>query len=154
MDREVKSFAERLQGEVLDTAASEDSENSAALLTFKENAFTHVFISYLIEAGVLKGDVCFLQRKQSAGHVKVNGFGVGDDDCLDLLVTIYQSHNGQGPERISKTELQDALASVHQVLHFCHFRTTLTWSLRAIHTQWSGGSTTCGIAFLASGSTF
>ena len=66
MDREVAAFAERIQGEVLDLVAGEEAEGEGApLLTFKENAFTHIFISYLMEAGVLEdGEVCFLQRKR------------------------------------------------------------------------------------------
>ena len=43
--------------------------------------------------------------------MKVNRFGVrGDDDCVDLFVSLYQHHNGDGPERIGKADLEVVLA--------------------------------------------
>jgi hypothetical protein len=93
--RELQEFAHRYQAEVLDQM--ENASLSTAGLTstsdFKENIFTQLVLEELLEAGVIEDcEVCFLSTRFGQGVIKVNGFGVGDDeDRVDLYVTVYES---------------------------------------------------------------
>ena len=80
-DDDLQQFATDLQQEVLSRSETEGEES------FAEIVFTQVAMDYLSSAGDLDDAELCAHR---AHGLQVNGWAVsGDDECLDLLVTVY-----------------------------------------------------------------
>ena len=103
-DDELLQFATDLQQEVLSRSETEGEE------AFAEGVFTQVAADYLGGAGDLD-DVELCAHR--AHGLQVNGWAVsGDDECLDLLVTVY---TGEVPPRaITKDEVTAAFKRLKQ----------------------------------------
>lgn len=84
-DLELIRFAEDLHQEVIITAEGSRDEDDEG--SFREEAFTHLMVEYLIEAGEIEdGHVCY----HSARGIKVNGYNIQTEEGrLDLFISIY-----------------------------------------------------------------
>lgn len=101
---ELVQFATDLQQEVLSRSETEGEE------AFSENVFTQIAIEYLTSAGDLDdAELC----SHRAHGLQINGWAVsGDDECLDLLVTVY---TGEVPPRtVTKDEMNTAFKRLKQ----------------------------------------
>lgn len=103
-DDELLQFATDLQQDVLSRSETEGEE------AFVEGVFTQVALDCLSNAGDLDdAELC----SHRAHGLQVNGWAVsGDDECLDLLVTVY---TGEVPPRtVTKEEMSTAFKRLKQ----------------------------------------
>jgi hypothetical protein len=108
-DLELTRFAENLQQQIIINAEGNQTEEDFG--SFSEEAFTHLMIEYLTEAGELEdGHVCY----HSAHGLKVNGYNVQEEEGrLDLFISIYTS--SPSPSTIRKDEVESAF---RQLINF------------------------------------
>ena len=87
-------FYQQIESEV--TASSRD-ETGAGPGEFRENGLTTILAEELSASGVLESPVvCHYEGGKSAGSMKVNGYGVPEEDSrLDLFVTLYNGPSDQ-----------------------------------------------------------
>lgn len=94
----LEAFAESLRNEVSLDASIDGAESMLS------EVFTARMIDVLLEAGELEEAVpCYLRER----GIEVHGFGVDDDDTLDLVTTIYRG--AVALETVTKTEVSTAL---------------------------------------------
>lgn len=105
-DLELARFAENLHQEVIIDAEGNQTEEDGG--SFREEAFTHLMIEYLIEAGEIEdGHVCY----HRAHGIKVNGYNLQEEEGrLDLFISIYT----QNP--LPSTIRKDAVESTFKQL--------------------------------------
>jgi len=108
-DLELTRFAENLQQQVIIDAEGNQSEEDGG--SFREEAFTHLMIEYLTEAGELEdGHVCY----HSARGIKVNGYNLQKEEGrLDLFISIYTQI--PSPTTVRKDAVENAFK---QLLNF------------------------------------
>jgi hypothetical protein len=110
LERELLEFAAQLQAEVIERCQSESDggKGGAAPSVFKESVFTGLVVEDLLEAGVLENaETCYYEAKLGQGTVKVNGYGVNDDeDSVDLVVADYR--HCTPPESVTPKEVRDS----------------------------------------------
>jgi hypothetical protein len=101
-DVELARFAENLQQEVISNAEGNQTEEDGG--AFREEAFTHLMIEYLTEAGELEdGHVCY----HSARGIKVNGYNIQEEEGrLDLFISIYTQN--LSPTTVRKDAVESA----------------------------------------------
>jgi len=108
-DLELARFAKNLQQQVIIDAEGNQSEEDGG--SFREEAFTHLMIEYLTEAGELEdGHVCY----HSARGIKVNGYNLQKEEGrLDLFISIYTQI--PSPTTVRKDAVENAFK---QLLNF------------------------------------
>ena len=103
---ELTRFAENQLQEVILASELEGEED------YRENGFTQLMISELVEAGELDdAQVCFYQAR----GLKVNGYGINEEtDCLDL----FYSHFTQviPPGTVTKSDLETGFQRLRSFL--------------------------------------
>jgi hypothetical protein len=94
------------KGEVL------NSEGDGRQPDFLENAFTEVFLGYLDERGIADGSVtCYHAAKTTKGHIKINAWGMDDEDGL-LSLSITHFSNDFKNHRLTNTEIDTVVKQV------------------------------------------
>ena len=108
-DLELARFAKNLQQQVIIDAEGNQSEEDGG--SFREEAFTHLMIEYLTEAGELEDDhVCY----HSARGIKVNGYNLQKEEGrLDLFISICTQI--PSPTTVRKDAVENAFK---QLLNF------------------------------------
>src|ERR1035441_7089289 len=97
-DSDLTEYARDLQQSVLLDAGIEGAEQ------MRSEVFTRHVIDILIEAGELENALpCHLRER----GIEVHGYGIDDEDTLNLLTTIYTGD--VPPGSVSRTELDKAL---------------------------------------------
>lgn len=109
-DLELTRFAENLQQQVIIDAEGNQSEEDGG--SFREEAFTHLMIEYLTEAGELEdGHVCY----HSARGIKVNGYNLQEEEGrLDLFISIYTQI--PSPTTVRKDAVESAFKQLRNFL--------------------------------------
>ena len=109
-DLELTRFAENLQQQVIIDAEGNQSEEDGG--SFREEAFTHLMIEYLTEAGELEdGHVCY----HSARGIKVNGYNLQKEEGrLDLFISIYTQI--PSPTTVRKDAVENAFKQLRNFL--------------------------------------
>ena len=94
---ELELFAENLRQDIIVTAEAEGDE------ALRPEVFTRTVIETLEEAGEIEeGQACYHRGR----GVEVSGYGVDDDDTLNLFATL---HRGEvPPPSVTKTEIDTA----------------------------------------------
>ncbi len=104
---ELALFAAAFHSTVLAQARGEDRSED---MSFKEEAFTELFIGELAQTGAItEGHVCHFDRKVGNAVLRVDGyyFDEEEEERLDLFVTIY---SGDGaPREVSRDEVTRAV---------------------------------------------
>jgi hypothetical protein len=97
-DQELAEFARDFQQDIIATG---DAEGGSRL---RAEVFTGTVLEVLEEAGEIEdGNVCFHRER----GIEVSGYGVDDDDTVNLFVSIY---SGQvPPSSVTKTDVDTAL---------------------------------------------
>lgn len=110
-DLELTRFFENLQQEVIVNAEGNQSEEESS--SFREEAFTHLMIEYLTEAGELEdGHVCY----HTARGIKVNGYNLQEEEGrLDLFISIYTQN--PLPTTIRKDAVESAFKQLINFLN-------------------------------------
>jgi hypothetical protein len=108
-DLGLTQFAENLQQQIIINAEGNQTEDDFG--SFSEEAFTHLMIEYLTEAGELEdGHVCY----HVAHGLKVNGYNIQEEEGrLDLFISIYASNPSSATVR--KDEVENAF---RQLINF------------------------------------
>ena len=109
-DLELARFAKNLQQQVIIDAEGNQSEEDGG--SFREEAFTHLMIEYLTEAGELEdGHVCY----HSARGIKVNGYNLQKEEGrLDLFISIYTQI--PSPTTVRKDAVENAFKQLRNFL--------------------------------------
>jgi hypothetical protein len=107
-DVELSQFAENLRQDVLVTAEAEGDE------ALRSEVFTRMVLETLEEAGEIgEAQACYHRD----GGMEVSGYGVDEDDTLNLFVTI---HRGEvPPPSVTKTEIDTALRRALRLWERC-----------------------------------
>ncbi|MBE3039647.1 MAG: AIPR family protein, partial [Chloroflexi bacterium] len=81
-------FHQQLESEITESARDEAGAGSGE---FRENVLTDILAEELSASGVLESPVvCHYDGGRAAGSMKVNGYGVPEEDSrLDLFITLY-----------------------------------------------------------------
>lgn len=109
---EIESFYSELHADVLiEAQGSVNDTGDLAGADFKENAFTRLIIGDLSAAGVMESPTsCFLEEPAGNPVLKVNAYGIPEDDSrLDLVVTAFFA--GEAPKRLQGVDLERVFAS-------------------------------------------
>jgi hypothetical protein len=87
-DTALTQFHQQIESEITESARDDAGVGSAE---FRENVLTEMLAEELSASGVLESPaVCHYESGKSAGSMKVNGYGVPEEDSrLDLFVTLY-----------------------------------------------------------------
>lgn len=81
-------FHQQIESEITENACGQSGAGSGE---FRENVLTEMLAEELSASGVLESPVvCHYESGKSAASIKVNGYGVPEEDSrLDLFVTLY-----------------------------------------------------------------
>ena len=111
---ELESFSREIESEITDLARSRDGSSAG---DFRENAFTGILADDLEESGVLESPVVrHYESGVGAGSMKVNGYGIPDEDSrLDLFATLYIADGGTVPS-INNADLDAGFAKLERYL--------------------------------------
>jgi hypothetical protein len=134
---ELTRFGENLYQEVISNAEGNQTEEDGG--AFREEAFTHLMIEYLTEAGELEdGHVCY----HSAHGIKVNGYNIQEEEGrLDLFISIYTQNPSLSTIRKDAVEsafkqLTNFLKKVYKGYHQLIEEASLTFDMaQLIHSQ-------------------
>lgn len=97
MAEEIEAFYEALRQDVRLEADNEGAQG------MRPEAFTSIVIETLIEAGEIEDAVpCFMQQR----GIEVHGYGIEDDNTLNLITTIYSGDSE--PSTVRKSDVKTA----------------------------------------------
>ena len=141
-DDDLTEYARDLQQSVLLDAGIEGAEQ------MRSEVFTRHVIDILVEAGELENALpCHLRER----GIEVHGYGIDDEDTLNLLTTIYSGD--VPPGSVSRTELDKALQRLINFWDRCRSSPTTNASRsRLMRMTWRSTSTGAPAPCGASGS--
>lgn len=89
-------FLSEIESEITDVC---NSDFSSGAVEFRENAYTRILSEELEDRGILESsEICYLNRGSGASQIKVNGYGLPDEEHrLDLITTLYFFPDGMMP---------------------------------------------------------
>lgn len=84
----LQTFHSQLESDITEMACD---HADTGLADFRENILTQILSDELSAAGVLESpEVCHYEGGRASGTVKVNGYGIPDEDSrLDVFITLY-----------------------------------------------------------------
>jgi hypothetical protein len=100
-----------------DITAEASNTLGSGLAHFREEVFTQQLAHELEEEGILEDPVaCFHESGRGSGLVKVNGYGIPEEENrLDLIISIY-GYNGNQVETINASDVDTAFNRLERFL--------------------------------------